>query len=520
MMTCGASVIWVVLVLLGSAADPVLGYRILGINTSPSRSHVIVQDALMKELARRGHHVTMVSPYKESEQVPNYRKITMPHVIGTWGKDFTASMLSNNNVRFGMIKSIPMLLQLSASSINETVRSAEVQDLLREPEGYDVLITGLMTDAVLGLATDLGCPTIVICPNAPMAVVNSMVGNPTPLSLIPNMMLGLSSPMSFWQRVLNVFGWVGEETMTLAWKYYQRAAYNDLFPADRYPSYESVRRNVSLVFLNHHFSKGVPRPYVPAMIEVGGLQIKDKPSPLPTDVRQFIEEAEHGVILFSLGTNLLSSSMPPEKLDAILGTFRALKQRVIWKWNSQDMPRKPDNVMLREWLPQDDILAHPNVRLFIMHGGLGGIAEALFHAVPLVGIPMFGDQPGNLEKVEQEGWVRVVQYAELTEQTLSAAVREVLENGQYRENVRRLSQLFRDRPQSAMDTAVYWTEYVIRHRGAPHLRYPGVDMNFWQRASLDVIAFLAVTGYALCKLISLVWRICCRGRGKSKLKKH
>ncbi|XP_053657919.1 UDP-glycosyltransferase UGT5-like [Anopheles marshallii] len=492
-------------------------YRILGINTSPSQSHVIVQDALMKELARRGHHVTMVSPYKESEQVPNYRKITVP--MDPWATDFTKTVFGSSNSRWAVMMLMPEMLRLSAVPVNKTLRSQEFQSLMKEPEGYDLLITGIMSDAVFGVSHILNCPTIVVCPNAPMAVVNSLVGNPTPVSTIPNMMLGLTNPMSFGQRIANIAGFVFEEMFSTMWKYYQRKSYEELFPPGQYPAYDAVRNNVSLVFLNHHFTKGSPRPYVPAMVEVGGLQIKDKPSPLPEDIRQWIEGAEQGVILFSLGTNLLSSSIPPEMLSAIVETFRNIKQRIIWKWDTQDMPNKPANVMLTEWLPQDDILAHPNVRLFITHGGLGGIAEALFHGVPLVGIPMFGDQPVNLAKVEEEGWAYVLQYTELTRDKFAKAVHEVLHDPRYRDNVQRLSLLFRDRPQSAMDTAVYWTEYVVRHKGARHLRYPGADMNFFERHSLDVVGFLVLLTVVIFKLISLSCRWCCRRR-VTKLKKQ
>uniref|UniRef100_A0A182MRU2 UDP-glucuronosyltransferase n=1 Tax=Anopheles culicifacies TaxID=139723 RepID=A0A182MRU2_9DIPT len=469
------------------------GYRILGINTSPSQSHVIVQDALMKELARRGHHVTMVSPYKEPEQVPNYRKITVP--MDPWATDFTKLVFDTSNSRWAMIQILPEMLRFSAIPVNKTLRSQEFQRLMKEPEGFDLLITGIMNDAVFGVSHMLNCPTIIVCPNAPMAIVNSMVGNPTPISTIPNMMVGLTNPMSFWQRIVNLGGFVFDEVFTATWKHYQRKTYEEFFPP------------------------GSPRPYIPAMVEVGGLQIKDKPSPLPEDIRRWIEGAEEGVILFSLGTNLLSSSVPPDTLNAILETFRNIKQRVVWKWDTLDMPNKPANVMLTEWLPQDDILAHPNVRLFITHGGLGGIAEALYHGVPLVGIPLFGDQPVNLAKVEKEGWAYVLKHTDLTIESFSRAINEVLHEPHYRENVQRLSLLFRDRPQSAMDTAVYWTEYVIRHKGAPHLRYAGADMNFWQRHSLDVLGFVTVLTVVMFKLICLSFRWCCRRR-VSKVKKQ
>lgn len=39
--------------------------------------------------------------------------------------------------------------------------------------------------------------------------------------------------------------------------------------------------NVSLALVNIHFSSGIIRPYLPNMIEIGGIQVKPKPSPLP-----------------------------------------------------------------------------------------------------------------------------------------------------------------------------------------------------------------------------------------------
>ena len=48
----------------------------------------------------------------------------------------------------------------------------------------------------------------------------------------------------------------------------------------------------------------------------------------------------------------------------------------------------------------------------------------------------------------------------------------------------------RDRPLKPVDSALYWIEYVIRHQGAPHLRYPGADLNWFQRNLLDVVAFV------------------------------
>jgi len=53
-----------------------------------------------------------------------------------------------------------------------------------------------------------------------------------------------------------------------------------------------------------------------------------------------------------------------------------------------------------------------------------------------------------------------------------------------------MSVIARDQPETALERAVFWTEYVIRHKGAKHLRPAGQHLNWFQLHSLDVIALL------------------------------
>lgn len=67
------------------------------------------------------------------------------------------------------------------------------------------------------------------------------------------------------------------------------------------------------------------------------------------------------------------------------------------------------------------------------------------------------------------------------------------------ENAKRMSLIFKDRPMSALDIAVYWVEYVIKHRGARHLRSAAVDLPWYQYYLLDVVAFvLSVLTFVAC----------------------
>lgn len=89
----------------------------------------------------------------------------------------------------------------------------------------------------------------------------------------------------------------------------------------------------------------------------------------------------------------------------------------------------------------------------------------------------------------------------------------------YTKVVKEMSKLARDRPLNAQDTAVFWVEYILRHHGAPHLHYPGADLNFFQFNSIDVILFLFAAVYVIFKIFKLtVKKICCGGAESEKKK--
>lgn len=59
----------------------------------------------------------------------------------------------------------------------------------------------------------------------------------------------------------------------------------------------------------------------------------------------------------------------------------------------------PPNVRPIPWAPQNDVLAHPQTKVFVTHAGANSIYEAAYHATPVVSLPFFADQPHNAAKV-------------------------------------------------------------------------------------------------------------------------
>lgn len=198
--------------------------------------------------------------------------------------------------------------------------------------------------------------------------------------------------------------------------------------------------------------------------------------------------------------------MSIDKREALLRVFGKLKQKVVWKWEDDHLPDQPDNVLISKWVPQSKILGHHNVRLFISHCGLSSITEAMYYGVPVLGMPIFGDQSANCRIIENDGWARVLPFSQLTESSFELLLQAILGNSTFVDKVRSISTLYRDRPQSALDTAVYWVEYVMRHDGAKHMQSPGVHLNYIQYHSLDVIGLILLCIFVSCKFIAIVWR--------------
>lgn len=74
------------------------------------------------------------------------------------------------------------------------------------------------------------------------------------------------------------------------------------------------------------------------------------------------------------------------------------------------------------------LIDHPNTKLFITHGGLHSVEESTYNAVPMVGVPFFADQFTNIKLVEQKGYGKLIEYLDITENTLHAAINELLTN--------------------------------------------------------------------------------------------
>ncbi|KAK9870193.1 hypothetical protein WA026_006277, partial [Henosepilachna vigintioctopunctata] len=158
---------------------------------------------------------------------------------------------------------------------------------------------------------------------------------------VPNMMFGGVSSSTFFGRLYTV-------TANIAMQLFTEVFIN---PAES----ENIQKNVSLVLLNSHFSIEPPRPLVPNAIQIGGFHV-DQTKQLPQEIKDYLDSAQQGAILFSLGTNVRISTFKEDKLKAIfkvLGELAPIK--VLFK-SEIEHKNLPKNIMVKKWIQQADIL--------------------------------------------------------------------------------------------------------------------------------------------------------------------
>lgn len=78
------------------------------------------------------------------------------------------------------------------------------------------------------------------------------------------------------------------------------------------------------------------------------------------------------------------------------------------------------------------LTAHRNTKVFISHGGMLGCQEALYYAVPMIGIPLFADQSRNIEIFVAKNMSVLLNIEEITEETLDAALNIVMGDYKYK----------------------------------------------------------------------------------------
>ncbi|KAM9854799.1 UDP-glucuronosyltransferase 2C1-like [Aulostomus maculatus] len=469
-------------------------------------SHWINMKILIEELHAKGHEVTVVRAFDSwyiDEKSPFYSSVNLPS-SGGFEENFKTYLSKQLEIRLQaksksfwsrvwtqiqMEKMVVDQFSQFHKKLSETIiHMFEDENLMLS--FHDAKFDMVLTDPGIGggamLARLLQIPLVYNVRWTIQGEAHFLIA-PSPLAYIPFTGTELTDKMTFPQRIRNVLSYfLGMYTLSyIADSHYKPVVRRFFGPS---ADYSTFFLDADIWLMRNDFIFEFPRPTVPNIVYMGGFQCKPSKQ-LPTELEEFVQSSgEHGVVVMTLGT--LVGKLPQDVAEEIAAAFAQLPQKVVWRYLGQRPVNLGNNTLLVKWLPQNDLLGHPKTRAFVTHGGTNGVQEAIYHGVPMVGLPLFFDQPDNLSRIKAKRGAVIVDIALLDRHIFVDALKTVLHNSFYRENMQTLSRLHRDQPVKPLDQAVFWIEYVIRHKGASHLKAQSTKMSWFVYNSTDVIATL------------------------------
>lgn len=140
---------------------------------------------------------------------------------------------------------------------------------------------------------------------------------------------------------------------------------------------------------------------------------------------------------------------------------------------------------------------------------LTGTSESLYHGVPLLLIPFFGDQNRNAHRVAMAGYGKFLPYSEITKQSLSRAIMEITSDESFLLKAKQTSAIFKDNLVHPMDEAMFWIEHVAKFKGATHLKSHSVNIswlsyNLYDVLIVNILSILSIS-YALFYAAKIVY---------------
>lgn len=156
-------------------------------------------------------------------------------------------------------------------------------------------------------------------------------------------------------------------------------------------------------------------------------------------------KAERPLIYISLGTVVRGNI---RFYQSCIEAFREENADVVISVGAQCPIRKlkniPPHIRVRQWVPQTQVLEAADV--FVTHGGMNSVSEALVAGVPMVVIPFTSDQPVNAKCIERLGVGKILEYDSLSKDGLREKVHEVMKDAQIKKHLAHVQELIMEAP--------------------------------------------------------------------------
>ncbi|KAL9594711.1 MAG: hypothetical protein Q9219_006875 [cf. Caloplaca sp. 3 TL-2023] len=393
--------------------------------------------------------------------------------------------------------------------------SAIVADAARRP---DFILADYLVDAVRDMQIEHDIPIALHWPQMPFMAL--------PASYIPGhaglqVEVMTSEHATIRQRLINELIPLRIAPVAIRYKRWLRnmrksSGVNHMLATPRKPDH--------LTLVNSFFGVEVPKDLPPNVVAVGPV-LADTYDPLDDDTTTFLHEHQR-VLYIALGTHVLLGGFALEQI--LKGAISSLGAKIIDGviWSIRGMARRQFNMETRvrtimgraysiqelldgvnpdfrivEFAPQRALLAHPNTRCYLTHGGASSTNESVYHGVPTVTIGVYFDQLQNAIRLHDAGVSLPLMKHKFTAEDLSDAIASIIrdQDGCFRQNCERLKNIAEVASRRKYLAADMIEEVLFDHRGRRsgpdskrplHLQTADMRMPYWKAKNWDLFALL------------------------------
>ena len=467
-------------------------------------------------LADAGHNITFVNMESgQLEKVPSHPNIHGIDIIVWDGAD--KNMMWENCIASYILADSSDEMRFTSEGCVELwtvifIRSAEVYTTKEVRD----LFTTTQFDVILGEKVDFsGLSLLGTLTHVP--VVNFEPGLFVELSLLhcnlpvlitsqPSLVFnrGFHLPPSFIDRLSVLRNALRTLPIVLA----GLQAMQPFLEKFEFSSLDDVKDSIKLFLTNDHPAFTFPFLRPPNDIPIGCANLlgsQDDPIEFSPQIAQFLEEsADKDVVYVSLGSYVKISEVSwySELIDILI----KLDLRVIVTVDKNFDSKFPKSVLPLTWAPQKDLLRSGKVKLFISHCGNNGRLETIFYNVPVLCIPLFGDQPVNAELIKLNGFGDSMMKEEVPIRASELVPTMNADHEKYCEKMKKASDIVENEPGNVRKNFVFYIEHVAKFKNVDYLVNKVIkQQSLVETYNLDIILPLCLILLTL--MVLILWAL-------------
>lgn len=256
-------------------------YNILALLPLPLRSHYIIYESILTELASRGHNVTVVNPFPKSQPINNFLDVDVSSCIKL--PPSRMHMDKAETYRYHW-HHIPMMME-HTERFESMFTCKPMTDFLASVSEttYNLVITEVFSgEVMLSFTRKFKASFISFCAGSIYPWIADRTGNPYNPSYISYTHTNypiINNP-TFYDRLANTIVYLFASALYYHKSYFTGDNIVPKYLGSTVPALTEIAKNTSLILTFSHFSLNLPMPLLPNIIEISGVHIKDS-KPLP-----------------------------------------------------------------------------------------------------------------------------------------------------------------------------------------------------------------------------------------------